>query len=77
MVPGRIRLISLEEYTADLQEFRLVPIDCSCDSMDGKTKAAEVYKYQRIENALYFNMNQFFKKPKHLTPSVDEFKAAA
>jgi 3-mercaptopyruvate sulfurtransferase SseA len=54
-----------------------VPIDCSCDSIDGKTKAAEVYKYQRIDNALYLNMNQFFKKPKHLTPSAAEFKAAA
>ena len=37
-------------------------IDCSVDSFDGKTKAAEVYAKQRIPKAQYLNLNQWVQK---------------
>lgn len=53
-------------------------IDCSVDSFDGKTKAEEIFKFQRVEGAQYFNMNQFYIKATktHSLPSLEEFKAA-
>jgi thiosulfate/3-mercaptopyruvate sulfurtransferase len=54
--PGCISFISHEDYVKDLEELKLIAIDCSVDSFDGKQKAEELYKFQRVPNALYFNM---------------------
>ena len=74
--PGVIKFISHEDYVKDLVELKLVALDCSVDSFDGKTKAEELYKFQRVTNALYFNLNQFFDATKktHRTPTTDELK---
>lgn len=62
------------QATAD----KYVVIDCSTDSMDGKKKADEEYKAQRVEGALYLDLNKWMDKTtkpfSHKRPKMDDFK---
>ena len=78
--PGQISFINKDNWEAKHETEKLVAVDCSVNSNDGKVVAAEAYKFQRIPNAHFLGLEQFMdrtaKPVVSKVPTLEQMTAA-